>query len=136
MPIWNFCNPIDSDALKLFEDHFDFHIAPPLRDFLLNHNGGKTRHCSLPTHVRERRIESLLDFSKEESAWAINRRMRRLLGEKFIVIGTDRTGNLLCVRRNMRKQEFVVWNHITNNLEDCVLDIPIVLMYWQNEERS
>lgn len=118
--------------LKLFEDHFDFHINPPLRDFLLTYNGGKTRQCSLPTHVRERRIESLLDFSKEESAWATNRRMRRMLGEKVIVIGTDRSGNFLCVRRDLRKQTLAIWNHITNTLEESALDIPIVLMYWQN----
>lgn len=136
MSLWNFCSPIDSDALKAFEDHFDFHINQPLRDFLLTHNGGKTRHCSIPTYVRERRLEALLDLSDTETAWGTNRRMRRLLGEKIIVIGTDRSGNLLCVRRDMRKQDFVVWNHITNTLEECALDMSILLMHWQAAERS
>lgn len=131
--LWNFYSPVDSDTLKCFEDTFDFHINPPLRDFLLTYNGGKTRQCTIPTSVRERRMEAILDFSDEENTYSINRRMRRLLGNKIIVIGTDRSGNFLCVQRDLRKQEFVIWNHITNTLEPCALEIPVILMYWQNQ---
>lgn len=130
--LWNFCSPISSETLQQFEDTFDFHICSPLRDFLLTYNGGKTRQCTIPTCVRERRLEALLDLSNEETTYAINRRMRLLLGNKIIVIGTDRSGNFLCVQRDMRKQEFVIWNHITNTLEPCALEIPVILMYWQN----
>ena len=132
--LWNFCSPIESEVLTAFEEYFDFHINPPLRDFLLTHNGGKTRHCNIPTNMRERRMDSILDFSKEDSAYAITRRMRRILGNKIIVIGKDRSDNFLCVQRDMRKQNFVIWNHITNALEECTLEIPILVMCWQSEE--
>lgn len=131
--MWNFYIPIESAILEEFETHFDFHITPPLRDFILTHNGGKTHCCVLQTSVRERRIESILDFSNKEATWGANKRMRHLLGNRIIVIGMDKSGNFLCVRRTLRNQEFVIWNHVTNSLEECTMEIPLILMRWQSE---
>lgn len=131
--MWNFCSPIRSDVLKKFEDTFNFHFNEPLRDFLLTHNGGKTRHCSVPTTVKERRLATILDFSQGGSAWDINRRMRKLLGNKCVVIGMDRSDNFLCVRRDQRNREFIIWNHITDEIEECTSEIPSLLLMWQPE---
>lgn len=138
--MWNSCSPISSDTLKKFEVAFDFTINAPLRDFLLAHNDSKTRQCSLITNVKERRLASILDFTPGGNAWEINRRMRKQLGKKFLVIGTDRCDNFLCVHRELRQQTLVIWNHITDTVEESVADIPMVLMVWQssnpNTERS
>lgn len=129
--MWNHCNPINSDTLKAFETSFDFAINAPLRDFLLVHNGGKTRVCSLTTTVKERRLASILDFTPGGNAWEINRRLRKKLGKKLLAIGMDKSDNYLCVQRNLRKQTLVIWNHITDSLEESVDETPIVLMTWQ-----
>lgn len=138
--MWIHCSPIPSDTLKKFEVAFDFTINAPLRDFLLAHNGGITRQCSLITNIKERRLASILDFSPGGNAWEINRRMRKQLGKKFLVIGTDRCDNFLCVRRELRQQTLVIWNHITDTVEESIAEIPMVLMTWQssttNTERS
>lgn len=131
--MWSFCSPLSSQELQQFETAFSFTIKAPLRDFLLSHNAGKTRHCTLTTNVKERRMAALLDFSRGGNAWETNRRLRRKLGDKIIVIGVDRSDNFLCVRRNLRKQEFVIWNHITDTLEECTTEIPVVLLLWRQE---
>lgn len=129
--------PITSETLKRFETAFHFNINIPLREFLMCHNDSKIRHCDLTTNVKERRIATILNFAEGGNAWAINRRMRKLLGNKYIVIGTDRTDNFLCVRRNKMEQSLVIWNHITNTIEECTCEIPILLMQWTKTiERS
>ena len=134
--MWYSCNPIPSETLEAFEKRFDFTINPPLRDFLLTHNAGKSRLCELPTEVRNRRIASLLDFSDVASTYNINTKMRRMLGDKYIIIGMDRNENYLAVRRNYRQQEFVIWNHASGKIEECLVAIPVILMYWQKEEEK
>ena len=129
--MWYSCFPIENETLKRFESVFNFTINEPLRDFLLAYNAGRTRFCSVVTNTKERRIAALLDFSSSGDAYEVNRRMRKILGEKCIVIGIDRSDNYLCVRRNMRNQEFVIWNHITAALEESITDIPVTLMKWQ-----
>ena len=129
--MWSFCSPIESETLKRFETAFNFTIQSPLRGFLLSHNAGRTRQCSLTTTVKERRLAALMDFSEGGNAWQINRRLRKKLGNKIIVIGTDRSDNFLCVRRTLRKQEFVIWNHITDTLEECTEEIPGLLLRWR-----
>ena len=129
--MWIHCNPITSNTLKAFETSFDFVINAPLRDFLLDHNGGKTRLCSLTTMVKERQLASILDFTSGGNAWEINRRLRKRLGKKILAIGMDKSDNFLCVQRNLRKQTLVIWNHITDSLEESVNETPIVLMTWQ-----
>ena len=87
--------------------------------------------CSLTTTVKERRLASILDFTPEGNAWEINRRLRKKLGKKLLAIGMDKSDNYLCVQRNLRKQTLVIWNHITDSLEESVDETPIVLMTWQ-----
>lgn len=128
--MWNFCNPIDSTTMKIFETAFGYTINPPLRDFLMAHNGGRTRQCNIITATKERRLDCLLDFRTGGNAWEINRRMRKILGNKCIVIGVDRSENFLCVRRNQRQQDFVLWNHITGELEECTEQIPFTVLNW------
>lgn len=134
--MWNGCSPIHSDVLRKFEDTFNFHINEPLRDFLLTHNSGKTRHCSISTTVKERRLAAFLDFSRGSNAWEINRRMRKILGNKCIVIGTDRSDNFLCIRRTQRMQELVIWNHVSGELEEATTTIPLLLMEWKTAEKA
>lgn len=134
--MWNLCSPIEANDMQRFETAFHFSFNPPLKEFLMTHNAGTTRSCILATSVKERRITALLDFSPGGSAWEVNRRMRKTLGSKCIVIGTDRSDNYLCVRRNLRNQEFVIWNHITNSIEECIAEIPVILMSWQNSTSS
>lgn len=129
--MWNYCSPIKSEDLKKFEAAFGFTINPALREFLLTHNAGRTRQHSIPTIIKDRKIASILDFSEYGNAWDINRRMRKILGSKCIVIGTDKSDNFLCVCRNMKKQEFAIWNHVTGAIEECTMDIPMLLMHWQ-----
>lgn len=129
--MWTLCTAIPSDAMQLFETAMDFHFIPVLRDFLLAHNGGRARQCNLTTNVKERRIAGILDFSRGGNAWDINRRMRKILGIKCVVIGTDRSDNFLCVCRDGRKQSFCIWNHVTSELEVCTEDITMTLMQWQ-----
>lgn len=130
--MWIHCSPISSDTLKKFEVAFDFTINAPLRDFLLSHNSGITRQCSLITNIKERRLASILDFSPGGNAWEINRRMRKQLGKKILVIGTDKNDNYLCIRRELRQQTLVIWNHITDTLEESSTETPVVLMAWQS----
>ena len=134
--MWHSHSPIESDTLAAFEAAFDFKIKGPLRDFLLTHNGAKTRQHIIPTVAKERRVSGILDFSEKGNAWDINRRMRRILGDKCIVIGTDRQENFLCVRRNFGNQELFVWNHISGTMDDCTMDTKMLLMHWYGDGRS
>ncbi len=128
--MWNYCTLLTSEELQKFESTFNFRIQQPLRSFLLEHNGGRSHHCIIPSLCKDRKLEQLLDFSATGNAWEINRRMRKILGTRCIVIGTDRSENFLCVTRAYNNQSVVIWNHVTGELEQCSLDIPALLDSW------
>lgn len=128
--MWYSNHPISSDELHLFETAMSFRFTPALRDFLMASNAGSFRQCHLTTEVKERRLADILDFSKGGNAWEINKRMRKLLGPKCVVIGTDKNDNFLCVCRDGLRQNFAIWNHVTSEMEMCPMDIPMVLLNW------
>ena len=128
--MWSNISPITNTQMNLFESHFSFRIDPPLRDFLLEHNGGSPTSCIFPTNIRNREIAYLLDIREsrsDKSAWTVNQRVRRLIGPKRLVIGVDSLGNFICVEREYKQQEIVLWNHVTNAFEKCQWSIPILL---------
>lgn len=132
--MWRNCIPLDPNTFSTFEKAFAFRVAEPLRNFLLTYNGGKTHQCTLTTAVKERRVAALLDFSEGGNAWEINRRMRKILGERYIVIGIDHSENFICVQRELRQQRLAVWNHVSGELELCTESIPFLLMLWQDSK--
>lgn len=128
--MWRGIKPLPKLLLKDFETTFQFNITPVFQEFLLEHNGGIPTSGIFPTVVKERKIAKLLDFSDRYSAngaWAINRRLRTQIGEKRIIIGIDSLGNFLCLERHYKKQFVVVWNHLTGEFEESLLDIPALL---------
>lgn len=127
---WRNITVIHSFVLTEFERKFNFTIHKDFRAFLLEHNGGIPSPGIFPTTVRERKIARLLDFSDKFSsngAWEINKRLREQIGPKRIVVGIDSTGNFICLERYYKRQQIVVWSHISGDFEECLLDIPAFL---------
>lgn len=125
--MWRGIRPLSNLLLRDFEKTFNFNISPVFRQYLLDHNGGTPTPGIFPTIVKERKVAKVLDFSDRYSAngaWSINRRLRDQIGEKRIIIGKDSLGNFLCLERNYRKQYIVLWNHLTGDFEESLLDIP------------
>lgn len=127
--MWRNIHLLTDLEMRHFEEHFAFTVTPPLRQFLIDHNGGYPSSGSFPTVVRERKLEYLLNFADPSSrgAMEINRRLRKHLGPKMIVIGCDDLGNYVCVQRDYKQQNIVLWNHVTNMYEPCLWDIPTFL---------
>lgn len=128
--MWRNVSEISNTQMNLFESQFSFRINPPLRDFLLCHNGGSPSPGIFPTTVRNREIAYLLDIAdakSEKGAWAVNRHVRRLITPKRLVIGVDTLGNYVCIEREHKQQQIVLWNHVTNAFEACLWDIPLFL---------
>ena len=128
--MWREIRPLASEQLSDFEREFDFKINPDFREFLLDHNNGAPAGVYIPTRTKKRRIHKFLDFadhSSSEGAWAVNLRLREEVGEKRIIFGVDALGNFLCLERNYRKQKVVLWNHLTDEFEPCLLEIPAFL---------
>lgn len=131
--MWRNTIPCESAALTAFEKKFKFTIQSPFREYLLEHNFGISSPGTIPTAVRERRLAQLLDFRDQHNpkgAWAINSRLRDRIGPKRIVIGTDTSGNFVCLERDYQDQYIVVWSHISNNFERSLLDIPALIRAW------
>lgn len=128
--MWMGIKPLSRQSLTDFEKTFKFNINPVFREYLLDHNGGIPTPGTFVTAVKERKIDRLLDFSDRYSpagAWAVNHRLRDEIGEKRIIIGTDSMGNFICLERDYKKQRFVLWNHLTGNYEENIMDISAVL---------
>ena len=123
--------PLSPHELSLFEQSFDFQIRETIREFILANNGARLRTCNIPTDTKERRIAYILDFTENGNAWEVNQRMRKLLGSRFLVVGTDRSDNFLCICRNMRQQELVIWNHVTDKIEACATSTDVLLLQWR-----
>lgn len=125
--MWRGIRPLSNQLLRDFESTFHFNINPVFRQYILDHNGGVPVPGIFPTVRKERKMARLLDFSDRSSAtgaWAINQRLRDQIGDKRIVIGTDELGNFLCLERHYRSQRIVLWNHLTEEFEECLLEIP------------
>jgi hypothetical protein len=123
--------PLNESILQAFEEKFDFHFTTKMRQFLLLNNGGVSSGAFY-TVAMQRTFSSLLDFEDKTSpsgAWAINRRLRKQIGEKRIIIGMDSQKNYICVERNRREQKIVVWSHVTNMFDSCLHDIPSFLSF-------
>lgn len=130
--MWRNTNPISSAQMRSFEQFFSFRINEPLREFLLTHNAGSPIPGEFNTNIRSRRLERLLDISDETSpigAWAINRRLRKLIGPKRVILGIDDKGNYLCVSRERKQQHFEIWNHVSDQFEESAWEIPQFLSY-------
>lgn len=130
--VWRNRRPILSAQLSGFETKFGFRICGPMRTFLLENNAGFPTPGLFPTTVRERKLSFLLDFSNTshpDGAWAINARLRNQIGPKRIIIGRDTLGNYVCIEREHKQQRIVLWNHVTNDFELCLWDIPMFLRY-------
>ena len=129
---WLGIRPISSAELTAFEDHFDFRITPVFRTWLLEHNAGFPKNIELPTTKRMREFRRVLDFSNRTGkleAWKCTERCRDSLGSTRIPFGFDAGGNFVCLERHYRHQQIVVWNHITDEFEPCLLDIPTFIKY-------
>lgn len=128
--MWRCCTPLTEQELHSFENAFKFKFTEDLRGFLLLHNAGIPSPGLFPTLNRERKLAQLLDLRKgtgKQDAWSVNERLRDLIGPKRIIIGQDSQNNFVCVERNQRQQKIVLWNHITDQFEECLLDIPVFL---------
>lgn len=128
--MWRYIIPVSQGAITEFEQKFLFRIRSPFREFLIDHNNGIPSNGSFPTEKRERKLAQFLDFSDRNpsnGATAINQRLREQIGEKRIVVGRDRSGNLVCLERNYKEQYIVVWSHISGEFERSLLDIPALL---------
>ena len=131
--MWRNVFPIESATLSAFEKKFHFNIQSPLREYLLEHNNGIPSPGTIPTVVRERHLVQLLDFrdpNNPKGAWATNARLRSEIGPQRIIIGTDISGNFVCLERDYQEQYIVVWSHISNNFERSLLDIPALIRAW------
>lgn len=125
--MWRGVRPIESAVIREFESHFHFRIQPHIRQYICDNNAGIPSPGCFPTIVRERKMERLLDFDNRtaaNSAWAVNSRLRNKIGSKRIIIGTDISGNFICIERNYKEQYIVVWSHVSGQFERCLLDIP------------
>lgn len=125
--MWRGIKPLSNQLLKDFESAFDFNIHPVFRQYILDHNSGAPTPGIFPTIKKERKVAKFLDFADRYSAagaWATNRRLRDQIGDKRIIIGKDSLGNFLCLERHYRKQYIVLWNHLTGEFEESLLDIP------------
>ncbi len=125
--MWITTKPISPPEIKEFEQEFHFRLHTDFFNFLQDHNAGTPLDGSFPTTAKERKLKRLLDFQNRTSfdeAWMVNERLRKQIGEKRIIIGTDAIGNFVCLERNHRAQAIVVWNHLTGDFERCLLDIP------------
>ncbi len=115
--------PLKETTIKQFEDKFDFHFCPEIRQFLLQNNAGSSNGSIFTTKMM-RTFSCLYDFSENatsNSAWEINRRLRNRIGEKRIIIGKDVQKNYICVERNRREQKIVVWSHVSNEFDPCLM---------------
>lgn len=131
--MWMNTKQIPTATLREFETAFSFRINDRLRSFLLEHNGGATYSGSFFVNIegtnktKERCMDCLLDFSDRRSpdgAWEVNRRLRSKIGAKRIIIGRDKSNNLICLERDYKEQYIVVWSHITRSFDRCLLDLP------------
>ena len=128
--MWRDVIPVSPSTLTEFEQQFHFRIQSPFREFLLDHNNGIPSDGTIPTKTKERKLSMFLDFSDRNpanSAWTVNKRLRDQIGEKRIVVGRERSGNLICLERNYKEQYIVVWSHITGEFERSLLEIPALL---------
>lgn len=125
--MWRGTRPVESAVLREFEMHFKFRIHPAFREYLSIHNAGFPSPGTFPTIVRERKMESFLDFTDRYTsggAWKVNERLREKIGPKRIIVGTDSSANFICIERDYQEQYIVVWSHVTGKFERCLLDIP------------
>ncbi len=129
--MWRGIKPISTVELREFENAFRFRITPVFREYLLEHNGGIPTPGIFPTEAnRNRKMQRLLDFTDRytvQEAWSVNTRLQEAIGEKRIVIGTDTVGNFICLEREYKRQYIVLWNHLTDQFERSLLDIPAFL---------
>ena len=129
--MWKDIKPISEQTLREFEEHFHFNINTDLKQFLQEHNAGCCIGPSFPvvladgTTVKHIQLDRFFDFSEKndpKGAWAVNKRVRKQIGNKRIVIGRDRKNNLVCLERDYSHQYIVVWFHVTMTFQRCILD--------------
>lgn len=128
--MWRDIIPVSHTTITDFEQQFQFRIRSPFREFLIDHNNGIPSDGIIVTEKRERKLAQFLDFSdavSNNSAWAINRRLRDQIGPRRIVVGRDRSGNFVCLERDYQEQYIVVWSHITGEFERSLQEIPALL---------
>ena len=128
--MWRDIIPVSNTEIASFEQQFQFRIRSPFREFLIDHNNGIPSGGTIITQRRERKLAQFLDFSDSipaNSASAINKRLREQIGPKRIVVGRDRSGNLVCLERDYQEQYIVVWSHITGEFERSLQEMPTLL---------
>lgn len=128
--VWTHIAPLSENELVKFETTFNFRLNPTLHQFILTHNAAKSHQAAVPSLCKKRKVSALLDFTEGGSAWETNRRMRKVLGTRCIVIAMDRFENYICISRVYSKQQIAVWNHVTGELEECTMDLLDLLDIW------
>ena len=124
--MWLDSIPVAAEGLRSFEEAFRFKIDSDFKQYLAERNGGMPMDGRFPTAVKERKLAQLLDFTDMRSnngAWAVNKRMRKRIGVKRIVIGIDPANNYICLERNYREQFVVVYNLWSCDFERSLLDL-------------
>ena len=117
----------DPKEIEQFEEAFRFLFPPAFRSYLMELNGARGSQILIPTDLAQRPVTAILDFRKgcqvgSESAWNMNRIMRQIRSEKRVVFG--RSGrHLLCMERNRRDRNIVLWNHITQKFEPVTVSV-------------
>ena len=130
--MWKDITHVSSQSLQEFENHFRFKINEDLQLFIQDHNAGFYMGPSFPvvledgSTVKDIQLDRFFDFSVKtgpNSAWVVNKRVRKQIGNKRIVIGRDRKNNLICLERDYQRQYVAVWSHVSMSFHRCLLDL-------------
>lgn len=125
--MWRNITPIKESELAEFEQKFHFQIDNTFKEFLMEHNNGIPSDAVIPTTERSRVIRKIYDFRATGDAWATNTRLKKILGNKVIVFGEDLNRNFLCLCRDRKYQRITVWTHISNQMEECIMELPALI---------
>lgn len=118
----------DPTALEQFEERFRFTMPEQFKDFLFENNAARASDISVTTSVAVRPVTALLDFNTEDhsstptSAWAVNKRLRSILGPKRVAFACSNS-HYLCMERQYRQRCLVVWNYMTQRFEPVQISV-------------
>ena len=115
------------EAIARFEEAFSFHFHDSaLKDFLACHSGEAVRSGHIKASGEDMELSSILSFTAQEganSAWAVNKWVRRDIGKKRIAIASGTYGDYLCVEREWQNQHLVIYNCQNGQIRSASISI-------------